>query len=75
MPDGRAATRRAALAELRAALAGIRCAVQLLVRDVPPCAGKPLGWAILRAVSRGERALGRLEGDVRPRRPPSHSLP
>jgi nitrogen-specific signal transduction histidine kinase len=75
MPEGKVAVRRAALAELRVALAGIRCAVQLLVRDAAPPAAKPLGWAILRAVTRGERAVARLEADVTPQQPPSRSPP
>jgi hypothetical protein len=74
MPDGAAALRRAALGEVRTALAAIRCAVQLLVRDAAPPA-KPLGLAILRAVTRGERAVRRLEEEVSSSGPPSHSSP
>lgn len=74
MPEGTVAMRRAALAELRAALAAIRCAVQLLLRDAAPPA-KPVGLAILRAVTRGERAVGRLGAEVTPSGPPSRSLP
>jgi hypothetical protein len=48
--------------------------VQLLLRDAPPPA-KPVGLAILRAVTRGERAAQRLGPDVTPPEPPSHSSP
>jgi hypothetical protein len=74
MPEEAVALHRAALAELRAALAAIRCAVQLLVHDVAPPA-KPLGLAILRAVTRGERAVARLEQEVSPPPPPNRSSP
>ena len=74
MPEGKVALRRAALAELRAALAAIRCAVQLLVHDAAPPA-KPLGLAILRAVTRGERAVERLGDELSPPAPPSRLSP
>jgi hypothetical protein len=74
MPEGQTALRRAAVAELRVALAAIRCAVQLLVHDVAPPA-KPLGLAILRAVTRGERAVERLDDAVNAPEPPSRSSP
>lgn len=61
MPFGDAATRRAALADLRVAFVGIRCAARLIARGSPTAAERSLAWSIMRAAARGERAVARLE--------------
>jgi hypothetical protein len=60
MPTGAAATRDAALLDLRTTLAGARCAVRLLQRHLDDPAERELAIAVEREVERALAAARRL---------------
>ena len=62
MPDGPAATRAAALAELRAALAAARCASYVAGLATADFASRELLLVTLQEIDRAARAAGRLGG-------------
>jgi len=68
MPPQEAATKYAALAELRSAFAGIRCAAELIARNARFSHERSLAWTIAKSAARGERAVARIESVVRRQR-------
>jgi nitrogen-specific signal transduction histidine kinase len=60
MPGTAAAVRKAAVAELRSVLAGLRCAATLLRTTEGRASARGLATVLERAAARGERALERL---------------
>jgi hypothetical protein len=72
MREGEFARQRAAMVELRAVLAGVRCAARLLERDLPSGPARSIVRTVVRAAARGERALRRLEQSASKGRPRSN---